>query len=195
MSDLVGRIADLTPEKRKLLAQKLQKKLLAQRLQQEKEPVAEVQILPQQRNSNVFPLSFAQRGLWFLHQLDSHSAAYNMSSVHKLTGWLRVDALERSLAVVVQRHEVLRTTLLWGKLYGEEQPVQVIAPRLAMRVPVVDLCGWTASERDRQVRQLARAEAQSPFDLTVGPLLRVCLLRLDEQEHVLLCTLHHIISD
>jgi amino acid adenylation domain-containing protein/non-ribosomal peptide synthase protein (TIGR01720 family) len=219
MSDLARRIAELTPEKRKLLSQKLQKKLLSQQLQDNKEVFSQAQILPQKRESNIFPLSFAQRRLWFLQQLEPQSAFYNIPSALRLTGKLRVDALERSLAVVVQRHEVLRTTFPMQ----QGQPFQVVSPSLPIYVPVIDLHGISTDRLDSQINALARAEAQYPFDLANGPLLRVCLLRLGKEaavgtcrgcglslpacacpdttpttaprEHVLLFTLHHIISD
>ncbi len=197
MSDLAKRIAELTPEKRELLSQLLQNKLLLQQLQDNKEGIAQVQILPHARDTNVFPLSFAQERLWFLQRLEPQSAFYHMPLALHLTGWLCVDALERSLAVVVQRHEVLRTTFPVQK----EQPVQVIAPSFPIQIAVVDLQdppavqGTQAIVRDRQVVELARAEAQQPFDLTHGPLLRVCLLRLHKQEQILLFTSHHIVCD
>src|SRR5437667_6418085 len=154
-----------------------------------------------------FPLSFAQERLWFLNQWDPGSAWYNVPVALRLSGSLKVSALERSFAAVIQRHEALRTTF-------EERsgsPVQVIAPcgacrvggggqprprpQATIQVPVIDLRGQALARCDQQVSELARAEAQCPFDLASGPLLRVCLLRLDEQEHVLLFTLHHIITD
>src|SRR5436305_1088496 len=110
----------------------------------------------------------------------------------RLEGSLHLEALEHRLARVVQRHEVLRTSFSIQGRY----PVQVIAPDFVIGVPVIDLYSLSATERDRQVKQLARADALHPFDLSSGPLLRVHLLRLDiGQEHVLLFTLHHIISD
>src|SRR5439155_9032470 len=162
-----------------------------------KDGTAQAQILPQKRETNRFPLSFAQRRLWFLHQLEPQSAFYNIPLALRLTGWLHVDALERSLAVVVQRHEVLRTTFSTQ----EEQPVQVVALSLPIQIAVIDLHALPAvqdahaTRLDRLVGELARAEAQHPFDLTHGPLLRVYLLRLAPQEHILLFTLHHIITD
>jgi amino acid adenylation domain-containing protein len=199
MNDLAKRIAELPPEKRKLLSQALQEKLLSQQLQNNKEGISQAQILPQERNTNVFPLSFAQWRLWFLNQWDPDSAWYNMPGDLHFSGPLHVEALKRSLVAVVQRHEALRTT--FSTLEG--QPVQVVAPDLAVQIPVIDLRGLrTGTERDLQVKQLARTEAQYPFDLVKGPLLRAFLLRTgkcpvptDEQEHVLLFTLHHIVTD
>ncbi|TMC15076.1 MAG: amino acid adenylation domain-containing protein, partial [Chloroflexi bacterium] len=141
---------------------------------------------------DVLPLSFAQERLWFLNQWKEESAWYNVPLALRLCGPLHVEALERSLAMVVQQHEVLRTTI-------EERagsPFQVIAPTLSIQMPVIDLRDATSAERsNQQVTQLAHAEGQHPFDLAKGPLLRVHLLRLSEQEHVLLLTLHHIVCD
>src|SRR5438034_7261790 len=160
MSDLAKRIAELAPEKRKILLEELQKKMLAQQLQEHKDGTAQAQILPQKRETNRFPLSFAQRRLWFLHQLEPQSAFYNIPLALRLTGWLHVDALERSLAVVVQRHEVLRTTFSTQ----EEQPVQVVALSLPIQIAVIDLHALPAvqdahaTRLDRLVGELARAE-------------------------------------
>jgi natural product biosynthesis luciferase-like monooxygenase protein/amino acid adenylation domain-containing protein/non-ribosomal peptide synthase protein (TIGR01720 family) len=131
------------------------------------------------RDTNPIPLSFAQERLWFLDQLAPNSAWYVVSQAFHISGPLQMEALERSLAMVVQRHEVLRTTFS----LQEGRPVQIIASDPAgLQVPVIDLRGLTAGERDQQVRQLARADAQRPFDLTVGPLLRVQMLRLSARQ-------------
>ncbi len=153
-------------------------------------------------------LSFAQERLWFLHQWEPDSPWYNVATALRLAGRLSVAVLERSLARVVQRHEVLRTT--FEERLG--RPVQVIAPCgterwMTMQVPVIDLGGLATAQRREQESQLQHAEAQRPFDLSRGPLLRICLLRLNSreavgtgippipQEHVLLFTLHHIVTD
>src|SRR5437762_1451303 len=109
MSDLAKNIATLSPEKRELLLQKMQEKMVSQQLQQKKAGNAQQQILSQKRNSDTCPLSFAQERLWFLHQLNPQSAAYHMPSTLRLHGVLSIATLERSLAVVIQRHEILRT--------------------------------------------------------------------------------------
>jgi amino acid adenylation domain-containing protein len=144
------------------------------------------------------PLSFAQERLWFLDQWDPGSAWYNIPLALRLSGPLQVSALEQSLATVVQRHEAVRTT--FGERLGH--PVQVIAPKLFVQIPVIDLRGWEGLDGDRQVSELVSVEARHGFDLRQGPLLRAFLLRTgkcpvptDEQEHVLLFTLHHIVAD
>src|SRR6185369_6699318 len=104
---------------------------------------------------------------------------------------LEVAALARALSEIMRRHEVLRTTFA----VVEELPVQVIGPAAELRLAVTELSELAAAEQEQAVAQLARASAQIRFDLAVGPLLRVQLLRLGEQEHVLLATMHHIVSD
>ncbi|MGH7394037.1 MAG: amino acid adenylation domain-containing protein, partial [Candidatus Methylomirabilales bacterium] len=136
-------------------------------------------------------LSFAQERLWFLDHLEGPSAAYNIPGGLYLSGPLDVRALERSLGEIVRRHEVLRTSFPTV----EGVAVQRIAPVLEVRLPVVELQGLGAGEREAEVRRLAAEEAQRPFDLARGPLLRVCLVKLGEEDHGLFLTLHHIIID
>ncbi|MET0624306.1 MAG: condensation domain-containing protein, partial [Pyrinomonadaceae bacterium] len=137
------------------------------------------------------PLSFAQQRLWFLQMLEPNSSAYNIPAAVRLLGALDVAALERSLSEVVRRHEALRTTFH----LVDAQPVQRVAPAQEVRLPFTDLQGLPAQEREAHARQLITAEAQRPFDLAAGPLLRAGLLKLDEEEHVALLTMHHIVSD
>ena len=136
-------------------------------------------------------LSFAQERLWFLDQLEGPSAAYNIPAGLRLSGPLDVVALERSLGEMVRRHEVLRTSFPTV----EGVAVQRIAPVLEVGLPVVELQGLDEGEREAEVRRLAAEEAQRPFDLARGPLLRVCLLKLGEEDHGLLLTMHHIVTD
>src|SRR6185312_7110974 len=137
------------------------------------------------------PLSFAQQRLWFLDQLEPGRAVYNVPAAVRLEGPLNVKALEQTLSEVVRRHEVLRTT--FELVQGE--PVQVIGKAEAVGLPLIDLSQWPESEREAEAERLAREEAQRPFDLRLGPLLRARLVRLSESEHLLLFTMHHIISD
>ncbi|HEU0077360.1 MAG TPA: amino acid adenylation domain-containing protein, partial [Longimicrobiaceae bacterium] len=137
------------------------------------------------------PLSFAQQRLWFIHQLDPRSPAYNMPSPLRLRGRLRPAVLERALAELVRRHESLRT--VFRSAGGE--PVQVILPAGPALLPVVELRGLGGGHREGAVRQLAVEEAVRPFDLARGPLLRAARLRAGEEEWALLCTVHHVVSD
>ena len=138
------------------------------------------------------PLSFAQQRLWFLDQLEPGSAFYNSPAAVRLVGQLDVAALELTLSEIVRRHEVLRTS--FANVGGE--PRQVVAAAERLELPVVDLrgCG-TVAEREALAASLMQEEAQRPFDLSVGPLLRVKLLQLGETEQVVLLTMHHIVSD
>ncbi|WP_437755425.1 amino acid adenylation domain-containing protein [Sorangium sp. So ce1389] len=137
------------------------------------------------------PVSFGQQRLWFLDQLEPDSSFYNIPAAVRIRGPLDTEALERSLREIAARHEVLRTTII--AVHG--QPRQVIAPESALALPVVELGAVGETEREQLVQRRAAEEAQRPFNLARGPLLRAELLRLDEQEHVLLLTVHHIISD
>jgi amino acid adenylation domain-containing protein len=147
-------------------------------------------IEPASREGNL-PLSFAQQRLWFLDQLAPDNLFYNIPLAVRLTGPLDVAALEGTLKEVVRRHEVLRTTFA----VVDGKPVQVIAPEPTVYLPKEDLTDMSEAEREAAVRRLALDEAQKPFDLTTGPLLRARLLRLAKGEHVLLLTMHHIVSD
>lgn len=135
------------------------------------------------------PVSFAQQRLWFLDRLTKgHLPTYHMPFALRMRGQLDALALQRAVGQLLQRHESLRT------YFGEvaDQPVQKIAPAWQVVVPVIDL---TVGSSERLVRTLAAAEAVQPFALDRVPLWRVHLLRLGIDEHVLLLTKHHIISD
>jgi amino acid adenylation domain-containing protein len=139
----------------------------------------------------VLPLSFAQARLWFIDQLEPGSAAYNIPYALRLRGRVDAGVLERVLTETVRRHEALRTR--FASVGGE--PAQVIDPAGPVRLTLADLAGLSGDEREAAVRELAEAEARRPFDLAAGPLLRSTLARVGNQEHVLLFTLHHIVSD
>nr|WP_081431391.1 non-ribosomal peptide synthetase [Moorena bouillonii] len=142
-------------------------------------------------NKEELPLSFAQQRLWFLEQLQQSSSVYNEQTALHLRGSVDVTILEQVLTEIVNRHEVMRSnfTMVDGS------PVMVISPHLKITLPIVDLQQLTEPEQFAQLQQLAVEEAQRPFDLAEGLLLRVSLLRLGEEEHVLLLTIHHIIWD
>jgi len=137
------------------------------------------------------PLSFAQQRLWFLDQLEPGSSFYNVSSVIELNGVLNIDAMGRALTEIVRRHEVLRTT--FADVNGE--PQQIIAPAAPFHLPVIDLSHITDEERQAEVKRLISEEAELPFDLMRGPLLRLTLLRISAEKHIALLTMHHIVSD
>ena len=145
-----------------------------------------------QREGNAVPLSFAQQRLWFLDKLEQDSSFYNLSSIVRICGaTLDVNALEKSLREVTQRHEVLRTTFT----IIDQQPVQVISPETHFTLPIVDLGHLPPAERNAAAQRLEREETELPFDLSTGPIIRARLLRLSSEEHVLILSMHHIVSD
>lgn len=137
------------------------------------------------------PLSFAQQRLWFLNQLEPDRPYYNLRHHLLLKGELNIDALERTFSEIVRRHETLRTSFV----EVDGKPLQVVSPAQPLTLPVINLSHLDAGERQSAVKRLALEEIQRPFDLKRGPLMRVKLLRLDVEEHVLLYTMHHMISD
>jgi amino acid adenylation domain-containing protein len=147
-------------------------------------------ILPIARDADL-PLSFAQQRLWFIGQLDPGNSTYNIPAAVRLRGSLNLSALERSVNEIVKRHEALRTTFPMV----DGRPVQLIAPTLIMTLPVIDLRELPESERETEVQRLVAEEARKPFDFAVGPLVRITLVRVGEEEHVGLLTMHHIVSD
>jgi amino acid adenylation domain-containing protein len=154
------------------------------------DPVAD-QRLTRRSQAGPAPLSFAQQRLWFLDQLVPGNPFYNIPAVLRIRAPLDAAVLERSLNEIVRRHEILRTTFV--PVNGE--PVQVVAPALRLALPLVDLRDRPAAEREAEAGRLATAEARRLFDIAQGPLLRATLLRLDAADHVLLLTMHHIVSD
>lgn len=183
MSEQSNLIAKLSPE---------QLQLLHRRLAETAEPAAlRPQIKPRGRETATFPLTFGQQQYLFLNRLEPESAAYNVPTAVRLKGALDVAALERSLNEVIKRHEALRTNFD----IVEGQPVQVISPSRSLTLDVFDLSGFPAGEREREMRLRSEAEAQRTFDLASEPLLRSLLLRLADDECVLLLNTHHIICD
>ena len=139
----------------------------------------------------VLPLSFAQQRLWFLHQLDPESAAYNTLLALRLQGPLNVEVLRQSLQDLVNRHESLRTSFPTV----EGHPVQVISTMHTLPWQQEDLRAYPCQEREKVALVKVRQEAERTFHLATGPVLRVLFLQLANQEYVLAITLHHIISD
>ncbi|MEO4048127.1 amino acid adenylation domain-containing protein [Pseudomonas sp. CAU 1711] len=177
---LAERIARLAPEKRAAFIRLLSEKGIELDL---------LPIVPVPRDA-ALPLSYAQRRLWFLQQLEPHSGAYNMPAALRLRGPLDVAALRAGLRGLLQRHEVLRSTFLAHPQLEVEQRVGEADPGL----PVEDLSAQSEDEREQALRNRIDAEAAAPFDLGIAP-LRLRLLRLAQDEHVLLLTAHHIVAD
>jgi alpha-ketoglutarate-dependent taurine dioxygenase len=169
-NDFSENINTFSPEKRALLALLLQNK---------------------GGKFNSFPLSFAQQRMWFIDQVEPGKSSYNVPLARRLKGKLDTLALARSLTEITRRHESLRTTFT----APDGRPLQTVSAPRPLPLPLTDLSHLPTAEREPEARRLAAEEAQRPFDLTAGPLFRARLLRLEEDDHVLLLTLHHIVSD
>ncbi len=181
MDDLIKQLSELSAEERKLLELVLKEKGV---------DISQI-IIPQKRDRREFPLSYAQHRLWFLNQLEPESFSYNIPSVFRITGSLNLAALEQSINEIVHRHESLRT--VFRAKNGE--PYQIILEALPIEIPLIHLDGLEKPHQEREVERLAREEARKIFDLSTGPLFRVTLLKLAEDEYILLLTMHHIIAD
>ncbi|MFA5921357.1 MAG: amino acid adenylation domain-containing protein [Methylococcaceae bacterium] len=173
---------NLSAAKRAILEKQLQGKLT--RL-----PVSSLPFI--KRSADEAPLSFAQQRLWFFNQLEPESAFYNLCSVLRITGPLDVLVLEKSINHVIRRHEILRTC--FTKVDGK--PFQLISQDFSLKIAKIDLTDLYETEQHEMLDRVILEEVKAPFDLTKLPLLRVSLLCLNEQEYVLLLTMHHIISD
>ncbi|HET6975220.1 MAG TPA: amino acid adenylation domain-containing protein [Pyrinomonadaceae bacterium] len=147
-------------------------------------------IVPVSRDENL-PLSYSQQRLWFLYQLEPSTSAYNIPTAVRLRGALNSAALARTMNEVVRRHEILRTH--YGTI--ENKPMQFVGLPDDIKLELSDFSELPESERELSMLRLAAEEARRPFDLTRGPLFRACLVRLGPEEHVLVLTVHHIVSD
>ncbi|MBD2298129.1 non-ribosomal peptide synthetase [Nostoc sp. FACHB-190] len=144
--------------------------------------------IPRQEN---LPLSFAQQRLWFMEQLTKVSHILDFPTTLSLKGSLNLAALEKTLNEIVRRHEVLRTTFTSVK----GQPIQIIHSHWQLPLPIVDLQDLPNAECEVEIQRLIHNEASFAFNLTTGPLLRCLLLKLSQEEHILLFTIHHIVTD
>ncbi len=181
MDDLRKRIAALPPEKRALFERQLREK----GLQLDRATICK------RDNLKELPLSFAQQRLWFLHQLEADTTAYNIAFSWRFTGNLDIALLQSCLNTIVQRHEILRTAFV--AVNG--QPNQVIIPELLLALPIIDLRTVPELTRQIEVEKLTKQEARYPFNLTEAPLIRVKILQITDNENILLLTLHHLIAD
>ncbi|PWT88385.1 MAG: non-ribosomal peptide synthetase, partial [Acidobacteria bacterium] len=136
----------------------------------------------------VFPLSYAQRRMWFIDQLHPGNPAYKALHVLRLSGRLSVEAVRRSLQEIVRRHEILRTRFR----VHDGEPMQEVLSIAAPPLQILDISG---EGREQRAADLLEEEEKSGFDLEQGPLLRVKLVRLDAHEHLLLFAIHHIVTD
>ena len=152
MNNRTRRISDLSPEQRRVLEDNLLRASAA---------AAGRRAIPRRGISGPCPLSFAQRRLWFLEQLEGQLVAYNMPMAWRLQGLLSAEALRRALAAIVRRHESLRTTF---ELEGD-MPIQVVRPPPSFELPVYDLRTLAADRRDAQASRLRRRKANGPLIL------------------------------
>src|SRR2546428_3491137 len=180
--DPPDRVGDLSPERRAILM-----RMLRDRTARGEEAGS----IPRRPAGGRPPLSFAQHRLWFLDRLAPGAPTYNMARAVRLRGRLDRQALGRALDEIIRRHEILRTTFA----EAPEGPVQIIAPILAMSVPVVECGAVPADHQSAEIGRRAAEEARRPFDLARGPLVRLVLLRLSDDDHVLVLTMHHIVGD
>ena len=180
MNELLQRLAVLSPEKRAILVSRLKAR--------EGDGAARISA---RRQFTPAPLSFAQQRLWFLDHYEPDSHFYNVCAAFRLSGILDVAALEQSFTEIVKRHEALRTVFL----DVEGQPLQHIQTDQVQILLHHDLSLVDAQEREIQSERIVAEEMRRPFELRRGPLFRVTLMRLGAQEHILLLTTHHIVSD
>ncbi len=184
MSELERRLANLSPEKRAQLMQQL-----AKRAAENVAPQTEIGRRPRPPR---LPLSSAQQRLWILDQFDPGNSVYNVTSLVRLQGVLEVDVLQRCLDTILVRHESLRT--VFPK--DEDGPFQRILPPAPVPMVRFDVSDrGEAAAREAEAFALTRADAQAPFDLVAGPILRATLVRIDAQDHLLALSAHHIAVD
>jgi amino acid adenylation domain-containing protein len=147
-------------------------------------------ILPVLRDGDL-QLSYGQQRLWFLDQMEPESPLYNNFSAIKFAGDLNIEALQYSMMKIVDRHEILRTT--FHDKGG--RPIQLVHEDMVVPLTMIDLRDLDPQDADKEFEELALAEARKPFYLDQGPMLRTSIIRLTNQEFIVLLTMHHIISD
>ena len=180
--NLSTRLANLSAAKRALLQLRLQEKRL--------ESLA-VQSIPRRPSGDTVPLSFAQQRLWLLNQLEPESPAYNESRAVRLMGVLDPEALGKAFNYIIARHDVLRTTIV----LVDGNPVQRVVDRRTIEVPLIDLRDDAVQDRETEARRLIKEATRRPFDLSRDLMLRALLLRLEDQQHILVLAKHHVASD
>jgi amino acid adenylation domain-containing protein len=179
---IARQLAGLSPAKRSLLELRLIKK----------RPAGAVRHSIQRRASgDPAPLSYNQQGFWVLNQLMPGTSLYHTPVAVRLSGWLDVTALRNALNFIVARHDALRTT--FETIEGT--PAQEVAREVVLELPVIDLSTEREGVREAAAKRILERETRRPFDLSKGPLIRALLVRVTEQEHMLLVTMHHIVTD
>ena len=179
--DIQNRIADLTPEKRALLLKRLRKSPLDD----------ETEKIAPRKDSSSYPMSFAQERMWFMNQWEPESPFYNITSVVKITGFLDVSALIRSIKTIYDRHEILHARFV----IQNGGPVQIVENRLDLPIDYDDFSTHSIEQKQNDFINLADQEARNGFDLTCCPLLRVRIIKNSDTEFIFFLTMHHIISD
>ncbi len=139
----------------------------------------------------IFPASFGQKRFWFLDQFEPNSPYYNIPSAFRLKGAFDAPVFKKAVQEIFDRHETLRTT--FEAIDGE--PMQVVQPQFQINIPEIDLQSLEPDDRENELQRLAVKEARTPFNLAKGPLTRVTILKAAENDHTILLTMHHIISD
>ncbi|HKP11378.1 MAG TPA: condensation domain-containing protein, partial [Blastocatellia bacterium] len=186
MKNLSERISALSPTQRTLFEARLKQQSLDAR-----KALAQSQPIPRRQQLSPCPLSYDQERLWSLNQNAEGNPAYVIYTASRLKGLLDVTAMHRAIHEIVRRHEILRAT--FAMIAGS--PMMVIVPQLEIPLTVEDLTSWPADERLAEAMRRVNLASGRAFDLGRGPLVRVGLLRLDEQDHVLYINLHHTITD
>ncbi len=182
MADFPQNMATLSSKKRELFERLLKEKGIQ---------VQSAQPIARREDHSPCILSSAQQRLWFLDQLEPGNHSYHIFRAIKLSGPLNIQALQNALDTIVERHESLRTTIR----SEDGVPKQVISRSFSVEVPIIDLSVYPKAEQNEEVERLLYSGVQKPFNLSSDMMLRATLLRLDEEEHILLLVTHHIATD
>jgi len=147
--------------------------------------------IPKYTSKDAASTSLAQQRFWFVDQLTSNVALYNLCSAFRLSGDLNVELLQRSLNGIIARQGSMRTALRWEK----DKPVQHVEPVLEYELPVIDLSQYEESVREEMLHEIFEEQTQQPFDISIAPLFKAILIKIDEYEHVFYFMPHHVIWD
>ena len=182
MDDIRKRLEKLSPEKRALLLKKLQarQKFTEDRFE-----------IPPRKDPTQYPMSFAQRGFWYLEQMQPDTGLNNIPAIIRMRGRLEVAALERAIQTILQRHQVLRTCYR----VDAGEPVQSVMPDYTFQLAVIDLRPDPEAQRQKRAESIARQEALKPFDLSTGPMFRCSLIQLTDEDFLMVLVMHHIAAD
>ena len=181
-AELRKKLAKLSPKQRAILELRLQRKRQGEALES---------AIRTGSDTGPFPLSFAQKRLWAIYQLDPRSSAYHLHGAYRIAGGVQLRALERAVRAIVRRHEALRTTFATE----DGEPVQRIAPRPEVTPVLIDLSALSEPSAASVTHELATQESLRPFDLELGPPFRFHILRRGQDDHVFLLNVHHIVAD